>query len=190
MVSLKDRLEAFPAAFTAQVVSVMQDAVQGLAENLAADFINAVSESTFEEFMAATGNGSKKVKRKSKGSKRAAAGKRGKARGARKAKKPARRAAPAKKPAASGRLQRRSNEEIEEVVGQVVKVLRRSPEGMRSEQIRDKLGLDAREIPRVLKVGVALGTVKVLSGQKRSTTYGVGRGKAKAKKSRKPAKKK
>jgi len=42
--------------------------------------------------------------------------------------------------------------------------------GLRAEQIRQKLGLAANEMPRVLKQGLSTKTIKA-KGQKRSTTY-------------------
>jgi Fic family protein len=48
--------------------------------------------------------------------------------------------------------------------------MKKHKDGMRAEQIREKLGLQAKEMPRVLKEGLA---TKLLSkkGQKRATTY-------------------
>ena len=42
--------------------------------------------------------------------------------------------------------------------------------GLRAEQIRAQLGLQAKEMPRVLREGVASKKLKS-KGQKRSTTY-------------------
>ncbi len=79
----------------------------------------------------------------------------------------------------AGRLKRRSIEEIEAVVVTIVGLLKKHKTGLRAEQIRAELGLEPREMPRVLKQGIMGKTIKVLSGQKRSTVYGVG-GKAAA----------
>jgi hypothetical protein len=81
----------------------------------------------------------------------------------------ARKAAPAPK---SGRLIRRTPAQIAEAVNTVATLLRSHPAGLRSEQIRAELGMDVRELPRVLKEGVAQKTIHVLSGQKRATVYG------------------
>jgi hypothetical protein len=92
--------------------------------------------------------------------------------------------------APSGRLARRSLEEIDAVVSKVATLLKKHPNGLRSENIREELGLDVKEVPRVLKQGVANGAFKILSGEKRATTYGVKGGKgAKAAKTAKVAKK-
>ncbi len=73
-------------------------------------------------------------------------------------------------PKSSGRLPRRSPQEIAELVDRVVALVKRHKDGLRAEQIRVELGLQAKEMPRVLKEGVA--AKKLTSkGQKRATTY-------------------
>lgn len=84
-----------------------------------------------------------------------------------------------KAPRASGRLPRRSLETIQAAVGQVVAVLKTAKEGMRAEQIRSVLGLQSKEMPRILAEALATKAVVILAGQKRATTYGV-RGAVKA----------
>jgi hypothetical protein len=49
-------------------------------------------------------------------------------------------------------------------------LLRASPKGLRAEQIRQKLGLQSKELPRPLKEAVDGGRLGK-SGQKRATTY-------------------
>jgi hypothetical protein len=79
--------------------------------------------------------------------------------------------APTRKPA--GRLPRRSPEEIQKTLGSIVSLLKAKKSGLRSEQIRDTLKLDKRELPRVL--GEGLKTKKLKSkGQKRATIYSAG----------------
>ena len=70
----------------------------------------------------------------------------------------------------SGRLRRRSPAEIANLLQDVVSLVKRNKGGLRSEQIRQTLGMEAKEMPRVLKEGLAK---KVLQskGVKRSTTY-------------------
>jgi uncharacterized protein YejL (UPF0352 family) len=73
-------------------------------------------------------------------------------------------------PKSSGRLARRSPEQIRKIVDQVVALVKKHKDGLRAEQIRVELGLLAKEMPRVLKDGVA--AKKLASkGQKRATTY-------------------
>ena len=76
----------------------------------------------------------------------------------------------------SGRLPRRTPAQIVEGVNAIVALLREHSDGMRSEQIRAALGLDVRELPSLLKQGVKATMLRIVSGQKRSTVYGVGEG--------------
>lgn len=80
-----------------------------------------------------------------------------------------------------GRLERRSADDISQIVERIVALLDSRPEGLRAEQIRDELGLDAKELPR--PIAEALSSRRVSkAGQKRATTYfarGMGKGSAK-----------
>jgi len=79
-------------------------------------------------------------------------------------------ASPLAKPAKRGRLPRRSAEEITAALGRVIALVRKNKDGLRAEQIRVALGLEAKELPRVLKEGIATRQLKT-RGQKRATTY-------------------
>ena len=69
-----------------------------------------------------------------------------------------------------GRLRRRSDEEIAAALNKIVLLVKTHKNGMRAEEIRRKLGMESKEMPRILKEGVS--TKKLTSkGQKRSTTY-------------------
>lgn len=82
---------------------------------------------------------------------------------------PARRA----RKTSSGRLARRSPEEIDAMVGQIVGVLKDAPDGLRSEEIQKVLGIDKREISG--PIAQALGAKKIRKvGEKRATTYFAG----------------
>lgn len=70
--------------------------------------------------------------------------------------------------AANGRLARRSPEDIEKTLGLVVAALKVG--AMRAEEIKTKLGIDKRELPRVLAHGLQTKKLKK-KGQKRATTY-------------------
>lgn len=87
-------------------------------------------------------------------------------------------AAPKAKKTATGRLARRSIEDIGSVVESIVALLQSHPDGLRAEQIRGALGLEAKELPRPLADGVAAGTL-TKTGQKRATTYFLAGGKSK-----------
>jgi hypothetical protein len=79
-------------------------------------------------------------------------------------------ASAARKPAKPGRLPRRSTEDIAAVLGQVVALVKKNKDGLRAEEIRANLGLEAKELPRVLKEGIATRKLRT-KGQKRATTY-------------------
>ena len=70
----------------------------------------------------------------------------------------------------NGRLQRRSADEIAATLNKIVLLVKTQKNGLRAEEIRSKLGLLSKEMPRILKEG--LSTKKLTSkGQKRATTY-------------------
>jgi hypothetical protein len=70
----------------------------------------------------------------------------------------------------SARLARRSSEDVKATLDKVVGLLRTKKDGLRAEHIRSALKLDVREMPRVLREGLA--TKKLAAkGQKRATTY-------------------
>jgi hypothetical protein len=71
---------------------------------------------------------------------------------------------------ASGRLARRSATEIQATLDKIVGLLKKHKDGLRAEEIRAALAMQAKEMPRILKEG--LSTKKLTSkGQKRATTY-------------------
>jgi hypothetical protein len=70
----------------------------------------------------------------------------------------------------SGRLKRRSAADIEKALEAVVSLVEKRPKGLRAEEIRTQLGMEAKEMPRVLGEGLA--TQKLHKrGHKRATTY-------------------
>jgi len=77
--------------------------------------------------------------------------------------------APARK---SGRLARRSPAEIAEALDRVVALVKTKKDGLRAEQIRAALGMQAKEMPRVLQEGLAKKKLRAM-GKKRATTYSV-----------------
>jgi hypothetical protein len=70
----------------------------------------------------------------------------------------------------AGRLRRRSPDDIAKALDKVVVLLKKHKQGQRAEQIRQQLGMQAKEMPRVLKEGLAKKQLKS-KGQKRATTY-------------------
>ena len=70
----------------------------------------------------------------------------------------------------SGRLRRRSAGEITAAVDKIATLLKKHKSGLRAEEIRVNLGMISKEMPRILKEGLA--TKKLTSkGNKRATTY-------------------
>ena len=76
----------------------------------------------------------------------------------------------ARGPRKSGRLARRSADDIAKTLERVVSLVKRHKQGMRAEQIRSELDMQAKEMPRVLKEGLSKKMLKS-RGQKRATTY-------------------
>jgi hypothetical protein len=70
----------------------------------------------------------------------------------------------------NGRLPRRSVEEIQATLQKIVLLVKTHKAGMRAEEIRATLGMEAKEMPRILKEGVAKKKLTT-KGQKRATTY-------------------
>jgi hypothetical protein len=79
-------------------------------------------------------------------------------------------ARPAARVGRPGRLKRRSPEDIAKALDEVVALLKKNKTGLRAEQIREELGMQAKEMPRVLKEGLGKRAFKS-KGQKRATTY-------------------
>lgn len=76
----------------------------------------------------------------------------------------------ARRPRGSGRLPRRSSADIAKELQRVVALVGTNRSGLRAEQIRDRLGMQSRELPRILKEGLSTRTLKS-KGRKRATTY-------------------
>jgi hypothetical protein len=70
----------------------------------------------------------------------------------------------------SARLARRSAGDIADVIERIVELVEAHPEGLRAEQIREELALEAKELPRPLSDAIAAGRLRK-AGRKRATTY-------------------
>jgi hypothetical protein len=68
------------------------------------------------------------------------------------------------------RLPRCSPAEIAKVLGKIVLLVKTRKDGMRSEEIRSTLGMQAKEMPRILREGIASNKL-TSKGNKRATTY-------------------
>lgn len=70
---------------------------------------------------------------------------------------------------------RMTTKQAASTIAKIVTLLKEgNPRGLRSEEIRAALDLSKRTLPRVLKLAVATGSIKVLGGKSRATVYGVG----------------
>jgi hypothetical protein len=137
-------------------MSTLKSRLDSLASSFAAEVVRAIQSASLEELLAEVG-GKRALGRKRGGVLGVTGGMPGLPSGARAAGK-------------RGRLPRRSAEDIKATLDKVHGLLRASKGGLRAEQIRAALKLDVREMPRVLKEGLA--TKKLSSkGQKRATTY-------------------
>jgi hypothetical protein len=70
----------------------------------------------------------------------------------------------------SGRLKRRSADDIAKALERVVALVKTKKDGLRAEQIRKALKMQPKEMPRVLQEGLAKKKLRS-KGQKRATTY-------------------
>jgi hypothetical protein len=93
----------------------------------------------------------------------------------RRAGRPAIAEAGARRRGRGGRLGRRSASDISRMIDEIVSLLQQHPDGLRAEQIRKALGVEAKELPRPLSEGLKAGRLRK-EGQKRATTYFVGDG--------------
>ena len=133
-------------------MTTLRSTLTEIAESFAASVLDAIRNASVEELLAES---------------------RGVARGARPSmngratRSTAPRAARAGRP---GRLPRRSDEDIAKALDQVLTLVRAHKEGLRAEQIRQELGMQAKEMPRILKAGTDKKALRT-KGQKRATTY-------------------
>jgi hypothetical protein len=135
-------------------MTTLRSTISQLANEFAAGVLEAIRGASLQEILAESGAGGGKARR---GRPSAAAD-------------VTRGAAPAKRRGRGGRLGRRSAGDIAGLVQQIVQLLEANPEGLRAEQIREQLGLEAKELPR--PIADALSSRKIAKqGQKRATTY-------------------
>lgn len=121
----------------------LRSSIQALATSFASSVMNSIRGASLQELLSETGGG-----------------------------RPSARSAPPKRAraSASGRLKRRSAADIATALNQVVTLVKAHKDGLRAEQIRERLGVQAKEMPRILSDGLAKRKLKK-KGQKRATTY-------------------
>jgi hypothetical protein len=123
--------------------------LESLATTFASSVLHAIRGASLQELLGEAGGGARRGPGRPPGSKAASASPR------------ARR---------SGRLARRSPEQIAEALDQVVALVKGKKDGLRAEQIRAALKMQSKEMPRVLQEGLAKKKLKS-TGRKRATTY-------------------
>ncbi len=130
-------------------MSTLHATINSLASDFAHSLLRALRNASLEEILAETAPG------------HASTGRRGRPAAAH--------AAPAAR-RGGRRLPRRSANDIQAVVGKMVALLKANKKGLRAEEIREKLGLDRREVPRPLAEALKKKLVSK-KGKKRATTY-------------------
>lgn len=73
-----------------------------------------------------------------------------------------------------GRLPRRSDEEIQTMVDAIVACVSKHPEGIRAEELRTELKVDKKELMKPVIAALESGVLRK-EGEKRATTYFVGK---------------
>jgi energy-converting hydrogenase A subunit M len=127
-------------------MSSLRASLESLAASFAHDLVRAIQGSSLEELRSEVAGASRRGR-------------------------PAASAPPkAVKRAKGGRLSRRSAEDIAAALEKIVGLLKKHTEGLRAEQIRKALHMQAKEMPRVLSEGLGKKKLKK-KGQKRATTY-------------------
>jgi len=154
-------------AVLASAMSNLRNTIESLASQFATSVLAALRSASIDELTDVAGRGGAVVRRgpgrpraESSDTASAASSKRGVA-GARRGR--------------GGRLGRRTQNDISRMVESIVDVLAKSAGGLRSEQIRSALGVEAKELPRPLAEALSSGRV-TKTGQKRATTYFAGSG--------------
>lgn len=140
----------------------LKSTVETLANDFARNLLAALRGMSIDEIVSVTGGGVPGARR-------------GPGRPPRAAGAAAAAASPRARRGKGGRLARRSIDEIASMVETIAALLAKKPEGLRAEQIRAELGVDAKELPRPLADGVKAGRFSK-KGQKRATTYFAGGG--------------
>jgi hypothetical protein len=156
------------------MASTLRNHLQELASSFASSVLHAIRTASIEDLLSETGGGGKRPGRPPAARATASA--------ADAAPAPARGGGRRR----AGRLARRNAGDIAQVVDRIVGLLKSTPKGLRAEEIRARLGLQSKELPRPLKEAVEAGRLSK-SGQKRATTYFLKGGGVAAPAAKKPA---
>jgi hypothetical protein len=128
-------------------MSSLRTSLESLAATFASDLVRAIQASSLEELRTEVVGGAKRGRPAAVGTPQRAT-----------------------KRAGGRRLNRRSAEDIAATLDRIVGVLKKHQGGLRAEQIRKTLQMQAKEMPRVLAEGLGKRKLKK-KGQKRATTY-------------------
>ena len=142
-------------------MATLRSTLDSLAANFASAVLAAIRGASLDELVAGSGGAPRRGPGRPRGS------------SATKSAPTAARASlsvPLKAKTKGGRLARRSPADIAKTLGQIVALVKTKKAGLRAEEIRKALKLDVREVPRVLKEGLAKKALKS-KGQKRATVY-------------------
>ena len=127
----------------------LKSSLESLASTFAASVLDAIRGASLQELLPESGGAPRRTPGRPPGSRSTPTTQR------------------ARKP---GRLPRRSPEDIAKALDQVVALVKGKKTGLRAEQIRVALKMQSKEMPRVLREGLAKKKLKS-KGQKRATTY-------------------
>jgi hypothetical protein len=146
-------------------MSTLRNTIESLASQFAASVLDALRSASIDELADVAGAGVRGAPvRRGPGRPRAEA-----------SDSSAAAAAPRGRRGRGGRLGRRSPGDITRMVQSIVDVLQKNTSGLRAEQLRESLGVEAKELPRPLAEALSSGRV-TKTGQKRATTYFAGTG--------------
>ena len=144
------------------MASSLRDQLSELASSFASSVLQAIRSASIQDLLAESSGASVRPGRRAAARPARAA--------AAAAALPASPARPAGGGRRGGRLARRNSGDIAQVIDSIVGLLRAAPRGLRAEEIRKRLGMQSKELPRPLKEAVDAGRLGK-SGQKRATTY-------------------
>jgi hypothetical protein len=143
-------------------MSALKSSLQSLAASFAEDVVRAIQSASLQELLGEVTTRQGRTAARSRVAPVAANG------GAASVESPR----PARSPALTrrGRLKRRSAEDIAATLNSIVSLLKQHPSGLRAEQIRKQLSMQAKELPRPLAEGLQAKALRK-KGQKRATVY-------------------
>lgn len=149
-------------AVLAFAMSKLRSTIEALASQFAASVLEALRSASIDELVDVAGSGARRGPGRPRSADRDGADRTAAA-------------APRRSERAGrgGRLGRRTAGDISRMVASIVGALQKSDGGMRAEQIREVLHVEAKELPRPLAEAIASGQI-TKSGQKRATTYFAG----------------